>query len=114
MPTLFLFAYAHQVAEEVVILRPVHQADISHISFWREIVPTDEPTVPPQIERSSCLSHRIESQGSRLKRGRMRIGKVQQLARPGRSQLWHERAPEVVLAGFFNDMFPDRIVIDGE
>jgi hypothetical protein len=46
---LLLRAHSCEVPEEIIVLRPVHEAYISRVSSWSEVLSMDQPPILPKI-----------------------------------------------------------------
>src|SRR5438034_3605852 len=97
MPGRFLGGNVAEVAEPVIILRPVNQCDIAAVSTGREIATVRDATIEPEIEPLPCLAGWVEASGSLLERDRLGRPPAQERSGPGRRQLWNILAPEVIL-----------------
>ena len=111
MPGFFRLADIHEIAEEVIVLRPVDQGDAPRIRSRREVGRVNEAPVGPP---SPVVRPRVERQGTRFERDRMAVGETQQGAGPGGSEVGYVVAPECVLGGPFDDVIFSVHMLHGE
>src|SRR5688572_1876746 len=111
MPLLLALAHADEISQEIIILRPVHQARVSCVSFRKKIYATDQPPISPQVQGAGCFPFGIKSKRTWLERRWVSISEIEQSPGPGWAQLRNEVPPEFVMARLIDDVFAVRIII---
>ena len=94
VPRRVLGRALERISQQIIILRPVHERRVAGVSALGEILPVHDLSVM----KKSLTFDRIETKVAPLKRLRMTIRQVQQLACPRRRELGHVVAPEFPLA----------------
>ena len=94
----FLRRDADQIAQHIIVLRPVDETDAAGIGARLEILRIGDPAIKPEVERARGRSATgIEAQLLRLAAAGMRVGQIQQLPRPRRREFRHEVPPEIII-----------------
>jgi hypothetical protein len=104
------FAHVVEVAEHVVVLRPIHEGHIAAVGAGGEVRAIDDAAV---MEQSGAL-RRIKAVVERLQRAGLRVKQVEQLPGPRRIQRRHVVVPERVVAGPVDRVVLAREVIHRE
>src|SRR3954452_22603171 len=88
-----------QIAEPVIVLRPVHERDVASVRTRNKLLLRGNPAVHPQIQstRGSCVWwNRVEAYRTSSKSLRIAHRPAKKVARPCRLKLWHVIAPEAI------------------
>ena len=85
MACCLVIGHSDQVAEQVVVLRPVNETDVAVESAWLKQRVVNDPPVRPEVQRTiyGLAAVRIKAEPFGFAGSRMGVGKVEQPARPG-------------------------------
>ena len=103
-----------EVAEPVVVLRPVHQADVAVGRAIHQLRLVEDASIGPQVQSLGDRADRVETDLPRFQRDRVGHIEGKQVARPARRQFRHVVAPDLVPRRLGHAVVLAVLVIDGE
>src|SRR5439155_4482619 len=112
MPCRFLFRDIDQTAEPVIVLRPVHQANVARKAALGKVMVVEDATIAPGIESAAGTLAGVEYQAPFLQSHRVRGAPGEQGAGPWRPQLRQVFSPELIRLGLVDGVVLPRAVID--
>lgn len=107
------FAGADEVAEGVVVLRPVHDGNVAGVGTGREVGLVDNAAVEPEVQLvAGGDAFRVEAELFRFQGFGVGIGEVEQPARPWFGHFGDVILPEIIFARLFDHVVFARAVVD--
>src|SRR5947208_1657116 len=103
-----------EVAEPIVILRPIDERDIAAMGALGEVLPIYDPSIGPEIHAPNRAAHGAKADCAFFQRARICHVPTQEFAGPWRGQLGHVVAPELIMVRLLNYMIFSRQLIYGD